>query len=435
MAQAVTEVSADVTRKTSVRWRIFCLILLIVSINYIDRASLSVAMPAISREFGFGPAAQGLILSAFFWSYALMQIPGGWLADRYRPRVIIAGSALLWGAFQVGTALVTGYYGLLAARLGLGLAEGPIYPASGKLNAVWLPARERCRGAVIIDGGAPLGTAFGGLIIATLMGVFHSWRWAFVIAGLGTMAAGLLAYWYIRDTPREQPAANEAEIRYIETEHAKEDALLSDGQVGRTNILGFLRFRSFWGMVLGWLGFDLVFYGLVSWAPSYLAQARHLNLSAIGGSLFVIFGAGFVGEIFGGFLADHWKARGGAPNTVMRTLLGISGILTTLSTLLLAFVADAVLAVALLASTLFFLRWAGLYWSIPATLTDRGRAGILGGMMNLAGNVGGILVPIIVGLIVQATGSYFLALMFFTASGVLYLISSLMIDYSRKLPV
>jgi MFS transporter, ACS family, D-galactonate transporter len=420
MAEAVTEVSADVTRKTSVRWRIFCLILLIVSINYIDRASLSVAMPAISREFAFGPAAQGLILSAFFWSYALMQVPGGWLADRYRPRVIIAGSAILWGAFQAGTALVTGYFGLLAARLGLGLAEGPIYPASGKLNAIWLPARERCRGAVIIDGGAPLGTAFGGLIIATLMGTFNSWRWAFVIAGLGT---------------REQPSANEAEIRYIESEHAKEDALLVGGHARNTSILGFLRFRSFWGMVLGWLGFDLVFYGFVSWAPSYLAQARHLSLSAIGGSLFVIFGAGFVGEIFGGFLADHWKARGGSPNTVMRTLLGISGSLTTLSTLLLGFVDDPRIAVALLASTLFFLRWAGLYWSIPATLTDRGRAGILGGMMNLVGNVGGILVPIIVGLIVQATGSYFLALMFFTASGVLYLASSLMIDYSRKLPV
>jgi nitrate/nitrite transporter NarK len=106
-----------------------------------------------------------------------------------------------------------------------------------------------------------------------------------------------------------------------------------------------------------------------------------------------------------------------------------------LSTFFLAFVSSPVAAVALLSSTLFFMRWAGLYWSIPATLTDRARAGVVGGMMNFAGNVGGILVPIIVGVIVQVTGSYFLALMFFSASGVLYLISSLMIDYSRKLPV
>jgi MFS transporter, ACS family, D-galactonate transporter len=268
-----------------------------------------------------------------------------------------------YSPFQALTALATGWVGLLLARLGLGLAEGPIYPTSGKLNAVWLPARERCRGAVIIDGGAPLGTAFGGLIIAALIGAFDSWRMAFIAAGLGTIAAGLFAYWYIRDNPREQPSTNEAEAQYIEWEHAIEDELLTAGQAGRTNVLDFLRFRSFWGMLLGYLGFDLVWYGLVTWAPNYLAQARHLSLAAIGGATFIIFGAGFVGEIVGGFLADYWKERGGSPNVVMRTVLGISGVITTLSTFFLAFVSSPVAAVALLSSTLFFLRWAG------ATLT------------------------------------------------------------------
>jgi ACS family D-galactonate transporter-like MFS transporter len=188
-------------------------------------------------------------------------------------------------------------------------------------------------------------------------------------------------------------------------------------------------------MLFGWLGFNLIFYGLVAWAPNYLAEARDLSLAATGRATFIIFGAGFVGEIVGGFLADYWKACGGSPNLVMRTVLGISGVLTTLSTLLLAFVSSPVAAVALLSSTLFFLRWAGLYWSIPATLTDRGRAGVVGGMMNFFGNIGGILVPIVIGVIVQVTGSYFLALMFFAASGILYLVGSLVVDYSRKLPV
>ena len=426
--------SLDVTIRTTVRWRIFLLILVIIAINYVDRASLSIAMPSISREFGIGAAEQGIILSSFFWTYALMQIPGGWLADRYRPRLIIAAATILWGAFQALAALATGWGVLLLARLGLGLAEGPMFPASGKLNAVWLPARERGRGAVLIDGGAPLGTAFGGLIIALLIGVFGSWRAAFVVAGLGTVVAGLFAWWYIRDNPREQPSINEAEALYIEDEHEKEDQALAI-PADRSNILGFLRFRSFWGMLLGWTGFNLVFYGLVSWAPNYLAEDRHLSLPDIGGAMFIIFGTGFVGEIVAGFLADHWKERGGSPNLVMRTVLGVSAALTTLSTLLLAFVSSAIAAVALLSSTLFFLRSAGLYWSIPATLTDRARAGVLGGMMNFAGNVGGILVPIIIGVIVQVTGSYFLALMFFTASGILFLVGSLAIDYSRKLPV
>jgi len=431
----VVATSSDMTRRTSVRWRIFLLILLIVAINYVDRASLSVAMPVISKEFGIDTAAQGIILSSFFWTYALMQIPGGWLADKYGPRRIIAGAAILWGVFQGLAALATSFPGLLLARLGLGLAEGPTFPAGGKLNAVWLPANERGRGAVLIDGGAPLGTAFGGLIIAGLIGAFDSWRMAFVVAGLGTVATGLFAYWYIRDNPRDHPSTKEAEAQYIEREHAKEDENLTPGEAGRTNVLDFFRFRSFWGMLFGWVGFNLVFYGLVTWAPSYLAQERHLSLAAIGGATFIIFSAGFVGEIVGGFLSDIWREKGGSPNVVMRTVLGISAVLTTVSTFLLAFVSSPVAAVALLASTLFFSRWGGLYWSIPPILTDRARVGVLGGIMNFAGNIAGILVPIIVGVIVQVTGSYFLALMFFSASGVLYLTGSLLIDYSRKLPV
>ena len=414
---------------STVRWRIFLLILLVVSINYVDRASVSVAMPIIASQYALPPRMQGVLFSAFFWSYTLMQVPGGWLADRLRPRIVIAAATILWGICQVATAAVTGWSGLLLARIGLGLAEGPIYPASGKLNAIWLPASERGRGAVIIDGGAPLGTALGSLIIATLIGAFNSWRLAFLIAGLGTVAAGVLAHWYIRNTPREHPAVSADELEYIEGAQSREDAQSATTAGASVPMSKFFRSRSFWGMVLGWLGFDLVFYGLVSWGPSYLAEARHLGLGSVGGSLFIIFGAGFLGEICGGFLADRWKARGASPNLVMRTLLGTSGALTTLSTFALAFVSTSGAAVALLASILFFLRWAGLYWSLPATLGNRSQAGVLGGIMNAAGNLGGVLVPIVVGAIVQSTGSYFAALLFFAACGLLYTISSLLIDY------
>lgn len=425
----------EAVQRSSTRWRIFLLVLLLVSVNYVDRASLSVAMPIISKEFDIGPAMQGVIFSSFFWTYAFMQVPGGWLADRYKPRIVIAGAAILWGGFQALAALATSATGLLLARVGLGFAEGPTFPAGGKLNAVWLPPRERGRGAVLIDGGAPLGTALGGLTIAALIGAFDSWRTAFVVAGVGTMLVGLFAYWYIRNSPREHPSANAAEVAYVEGEHAKEDAQFPPLLSGKGSPLDFMRYRSFWGMVAGWSGFNLVFYGLVSWAPNYLAAERNFSLAAIGGATFIIFGAGFVGEITGGFLADYLKMRGAAANIVMRSILGVSGALTTLSVFGLTLVTSPVSAVVLLSSTLFFLRWGGLYWSIPATLTDRQRAGILGGMMNLFGNIMGILVPIVVGVIVQKTGSYFLALMFFTGSGLLYCLSSLTIDYSRKLPV
>jgi ACS family D-galactonate transporter-like MFS transporter len=155
----------------------------------------------------------------------------------------------------------------------------------------------------------------------------------------------------------------------------------------------------------------------------------------MGGASFAIFFSGFVGELVGGWIADKWKAAGGSPNRVMRTLFGIAAVAATVSIFSVAYVGNPVTVVVLLASTLFFLRWCGLYWCLPSILGTRNKIGFLGGLMNLGGNIGGILVPIIVGLIVQTTGSYFLALMFFAAAGVGLFVCSTLIDYERKLPV
>ena len=192
---------AAVATATRVRWKIFLLMLMLISINYIDRASLSVAMPLIGKEFDLDPAMQGLILSAFFWTYAFMQVPGGMLADRYKPRIVIALSTVAWGFFQTIAAIATSWPMLLLTRLGLGVAEAPIYPAGGKLNAIWMTPTERARGATLLDGGAPLGAALGAIVIAGLIAALGSWRLAFIVAGVGTMACGLLAWWYIRNNP------------------------------------------------------------------------------------------------------------------------------------------------------------------------------------------------------------------------------------------
>src|SRR5262249_35024772 len=130
---------------TRVRWKIFLLLLMLTSINYIDRASLSVAMPLIGKEFDLDPAMQGLILSSFFWTYAFMQVRGGMLAAGYKPRVVIAVSPVGWGFFQTIAAIAASWPTLLLTRLGLGVPEAPIFPAGGKLNAMWMTPTERAR--------------------------------------------------------------------------------------------------------------------------------------------------------------------------------------------------------------------------------------------------------------------------------------------------
>jgi ACS family D-galactonate transporter-like MFS transporter len=434
MSNTISAVAArDVAKPTGVRWKIFLLMLFLISINYIDRASLSVAMPLISKEFDLDPAMQGLILSSFFWTYAFMQVPGGMLADRFKPRIVIASATIFWGAFQAIAAVATNWPMLLLTRLGLGASEAPIYPAGGKLNAIWMTQTERGRGATLLDGGAPLGAALGSIVIAWLIAAFNSWRIAFVIAGVGTMLCGLLAWYYIRNAPREHPSVNEAEARYIEQSHALEDA---DTPVSRGGSwMSYFRYRSVWCMCLGWMFFNTTFYGLLTWMPTYLFKVHNFDIKTLGGASFIIFFSGFVGELVGGWIGDFWRSRGGSPNLVFRTLFGIAAILATISIFFVAYVTDPVAVVVLLSATLFFLRWCGMYWAIPSALAGREKSGFLGGCMNLGGNIAGILTPLIVGFIVQATGSYFLALMYFAAAGVALLICSTSIDYSRKLPV
>lgn len=431
---ATTNAAAVATvGKTSVRWKIFFTMLLLISINYIDRASLSVAMPLIAKEFDLGPAMQGLILSSFFWTYAFMQIPGGMLADRFKPRIVIAIATIFWGAFQALAAVCTSSTALLLTRLGLGAAEAPIYPAGGKLNAIWMTQNERGRGATLLDGGAPLGAALGAIIITALITSLGSWRMAFVVAGVGTVLAGIWAWYYIRNNPRDHNGVNDAEASYIEaaqaSEFKKEPANLS----GRS--LDFFKHKSVLFMFFGWMCFNSVFYGLLTWMPNYLNKVHGFDIKQMGGASFIIFFSGFIGELVGGYIADKWKAAGGSPNKVMRTLFGIAAVIATLSIFSVAYIKDATTVVVMLSVTLFFIRWCGLYWCIPSILGTRDKVGFLGGLMNLGGNIGGICVPIIVGTIVQVTGSYFLALMFFAAAGVGLFICSTGIDYEKKIPI
>ena len=414
---------------TNVRWRIFFLILATVAINYIDRASLSVAMPMISREFNISPAIQGLLLSGFFWSYCAMQIPGGLLADRFLPRSVIAGATIAWGGFAALAAAATGWITMLLTRVGLGLAEGPIYPAGAKLIGMWMTPTERGRAAALLDGGAPLGTALGSLIIAGLIGALGSWRAAFLVAGLGTMACGAFAWFYVRNHPHEHGSANQEERIHIQ------DGLRRSAADGGSDapLSGMLGSPSIWMLFMGWFCFNSLWYGFLTWVPNFLSKTQGLNITALGWASFLVYFAGFVGELTGGQLLDRWLRTDASTQKVYRLLFGTSAGLATIAVFLVAYVHQEAAVITLLAITLFFLRWCGMYWTLPGLLIGDQKAGFLAGAMNFAGNISGILVPAIVGLIVSLTGSYYLALMLFAAAGAGLFLCSIGIRYRRAL--
>jgi MFS transporter, ACS family, D-galactonate transporter len=222
---------------------------------------------------------------------------------------------------------------------------------------------------------------------------------------------------------------------YIEEALAEEDRREPKAEAG-SSVLSFFRYRSVWGMCMSHTCTNLIFYGLMTWLPTYLYKAHGFDLKSMGNATFLIFLMGFIGEICGGWLADRWKMAGAGANLVYRTMMMIGAAAVAASMCAVAYAGSPAAVVVLLCVAVFFVRWCGgCNWATPAMLATRSRAGSLCGIMNFVGNIAGIFVPIFIGYIVQHTGSYFLALMFFVAVAGFQILCALLINYQRKLPV
>ena len=422
------------SKPTNVRWQIFLTMLALATINYVDRAVLSIAMPVIQKDLQLDPAFVGVILSSFFWGYALMQIPSGFLFDKFRAHTpkIVVGSAVAWGIVQTLTGMINGPKMLMTLRVLLGVTEAPVFPGGAKLQSMWLASKERARGATILDSGAPLGSAIGGPIIVLFMAVLGGWRGALMGAGLLTIVIGIVAWFVIKGNPDTNKRVNDAERAYIKEALAEEFEQAQRETKFNAGSKEYLKSRNFWGMCLGWFSFNTVFYGLLTWGPNYLAKTQHIDIKSIGFSTLLIFGCGFIGELVGGQIADRWRLAGGNYNTVMRTIFAIAGIGSSVSIFMLSRTTSLAMAITLLSATLFFLRWGGIFWSVPAAIAQRQHVGIVGGCMNFAGNIAGVITPIYIGLIVQFTNSFFAGLMIFSFAGLLLAFAGSIINYEKK---
>lgn len=419
---------------TRVRWMVFSSLFALCTVNYIDRAVISICMPAIEEELHFGPELVGVILSAFFWGYTVMQIPSGWVADRFGPGKTILGSGLLWGLFQVITGFLHSSTAFMAIRALLGASEAPIYPASTKLQSIWLTKNERTRGAAIVDAGSPLGTAIGGPLIVAFLSWFGGWRGALVGAGILTALIVLLCYPFVHATPESSGRINDAEREYIQNALRKEYGEEYDNQSrGSLGLSRYLKSKTFWGMTLGFVCYDCFWYGLMTWGPMYLSHVFNVNILKIGMSIFIIFGVGVIGELFGGFLIDYLKTKGFDPNKVTKWTLGILGLLMAIAMYFVSNAESINEAIGFLAFAMFCERWIGCtFWSMPATISQRDDVGIVAGAMNTLGNVGGAIVPILVGVIVMATGNYYWAIILFLAFALGVSVFPLIINLNKK---
>lgn len=427
--------TAPQERRTRIRLRIFGILWILVLLNFIDRATLSIGMPYIAEEFQLTPELKGWLLGSFFWTYLLFQLPGGWLLDRFGPRVIVGWAGALWGGFQMLGGLVTSGVLLTATRLGLGATEAPVFPAGAKLNAAWLPTRERARGATFIDAAGPFGSAVGGIVVTALIGMTGNWRGAFIITGGLTIVTAVLYAIYLRDTPEQHSGVSEAELEHIRS-GSDVAAAAEEDRGALPSVADYARSRSWWGLWIGRLGWATVWWGIISWTPSYLAEAYGFKLAELGWAIFVVYGAGVLGQLVAGTVTDKARATTTNLNVTMKVILGVSGIGSVATIFMLGGVADGNLAIALLAIAVFFNQFGGIYWAFPAWLAPKAQVGKVGGVMNIASSAGGGLAPVVMGYAIAAAGGgYGGSFLFLAGAAAIYLLGSMAIDFTRPLAV
>lgn len=371
-------------------------------VAYIDRVNLSVAVidPIFKSYFQLSAADRGLVTSAFFWSYAALQIPAGWLVDRYGSKVPYAIGYLLWSLVSAATALSTGFNQLFTARLMLGGFEAVMHPAS--MRWIRFNFSEKGRGLAIgcFMAGSKYGPAIGTMLAAWVL-QSYGWRAMFGLVGLASLV-WLLPWLMI--VPKDDVTA---------------DKMTSSGP--EVPFRELLTYRALWGTVLGTFCYMYFVYFSLTWLPSYLSEARHLSLTS--SSLYTTFsfaGMATVG-IIGGWAADRLISRGYDPVRVRKGFT-IAGFLIASTEL---FGANATSLNTALFFAIFSLSGLGLatanYWALTQTLIPGAAVGRIVGIQNCAASLPGIVAPIFTGWLVQRTGTYqsaMWAVFFFLLTGV-----------------
>jgi len=370
------------------------------AINYIDRANLAVAAPSIRHELGISAAVMGVILGAFFWTYASMQMPFGWFADRVGARISLAIAVLWWSVCTALTATAHGVAALTGYRLLLGVGEAGAYPSGAKVNMNWFPRRERAIAASIFDSGSRIGAALSLPLVAWLIGSF-SWRVSFVVTGL--LGIVWTVFWLnIYRDPENHPSVSPEQLARLQAERGTTAA---GPKVAWSSLFGY---RTIWGMMIGFFCLNFVIYFFITWFPTYLIQARGFSLAQLGtlGLLpgLVSIPCGWLG----GFTSDALYRRGWSLTAARKTCL-VGGMLMSSVITLSVFAPNAYIALCCFAVAYGSLAFtAASIWSLPGDVAPTpAHVASIGGIQNFAANIAGIITTSFTGLMLTITSGSF----------------------------
>ncbi|MGP2487459.1 MFS transporter [Pantoea ananatis] len=409
-------------KPTKVRIIILLLISAGTMINYLDRTILGIVAPKITRELEIDPAMMGVAFSAFAWTYTLAQIPGGMFLDRFGNKLTYALSVLFWSIFTLLQTFTLGLKSLIFLRLGLGLSEAPCFPVNSRVVAKWFPRHERARATATYTVGEYIGlAAFSPLLYLILE--YHGWRSLFFITG----GAGILftfIWWRLYHEPEASQKANQEEIDYIINNEPIET--LKNTPFNWPDAKRLLCCRQIIGASLGQFAGNTTLVFFLTWFPTYLAKERQLEWLQVGFFSVWPFMAAAVGVIFGGWLSDKLLNATGSIN-LSRKLPVISGLVLS-GTIIAANWMSSDSAVIIVMSIAFFGQgMVGLGWTIIADIAPASMAGLTGGIFNFCANMASILAPLIIGIIISMTSSFFYALVYIGITAVIGLVAYIFI--------
>ena len=386
-------------------------------ITYLDRVCFSTTAGAMSKELGLSLEEIGLAGSCFVLGYVLFEIPGGWLADRFGARLMLTRIVIWWSAFTALTGIAWNLGSLIAIRFLFGCGEAGAFPGATSAIARWFPRNELARAQSIVMFGSRIGFAMTSWVVIALM-TSYGWRavyWIFAVLGL-VWAVGWSA-WF-RDTPEQHPSVGSTELAHIR------DQRTASGQEARIAWGALLASRNVWALCGMYSGYTWGLYFYIQWLPTYLEQARGLELPEIGPMAAAVLLSGALANLSGGWLSDKLAPRLGI--RAARRLPAVAGLVAAGVFLALAATIESDL-LALVCLGLSF-GSAELILAVTwATCLDIGgsAAGVVSGTMNSLGQAGGALAPWLIGMMVDRTGTWELPLLvsavYYGVSAVLWL--------------
>lgn len=393
-------------KKTNGRWIIVILLFFATTINYMDRAIIGVAGPSMMEDLSLSAVEFGILGSAFFWSYALMQVLVGVIVDKLGARLTYAVAIVWWSLCTIFIAFGRSIGTLIGLRILMGIGEAPAFPTNTRVISDWLPTRERGIANGIFNSGTAIGI---GLTTPLIAWVIENWGWKASFIGIGSIGFIWLLFWlhYFRNHPHQSAIANEAEVEYIEA--GKIDT--NQKTTKMASPFPFLKYKSAWGLLFGLFAHNYLTYLMMTWLPTYLVVERKMTLLKAGFFTMLPWIMSFIGNILGGYLSDSLIKKQWNSIKARKTILAI-GMLFPLAIIPTIYIENATMAIILLSIAIGGEGLAaGILWATVSDVAPKGAEGKLAGLQNFVGNLAGWIAPALTGFLVYQFQNFTWALM------------------------